>query len=44
LRIMPSADPSGYQPVWTGCDSVDGRVCVVTLTGDRTVFVSPTAL
>jgi hypothetical protein len=32
---------SGSAPIWTGCDTVSGDTCTMTLTGDRAVAVQP---
>jgi len=33
--------PAGFAPSWAGCDSVDGAICTVAMTGPRIVAVTP---
>jgi len=41
VRLNPSDLPSGIGASWSGCDSVSGTTCTVTVTGDRTVDLVP---
>jgi hypothetical protein len=38
--IQASGAQPGYAPSWTGCDSVNGSICTVQMTGDRSIDVS----
>jgi len=39
-HIQASGAQAGYVASWTGCDSVNGSICTVQMTGDRSVDVS----
>lgn len=44
VHLEPFDAPSGFVPLWSGCDSVSGAgVCTVMLTEARTVAVTPAA-
>jgi len=41
IRLAATGSVAGYVPSFTGCDSVTNGICVLVLTEDRAVSVSP---
>lgn len=44
VHLTAAGDLAGYEPLWSGCDSVEGRTCTVVMTEDRSATVTPTAI
>jgi len=41
VRLAPANTIAGYDPSWSGCDSVTGSTCTLDLTADRVVTLTP---